>query len=308
MFNYNHLYYFYITAKLGGVSNAAKFLHISQPSLSTQLKTFENSIEKKLFEKQGRRLQLTPQGESAFAYCKKMFEIAEEFSQSLEISSEKQTQKIRIGISDQVERPFIADLLSPMLRERRGKIEKVISVTTAPTEVLLRQLQSREIDLILTNKPVYSEDVREVMSVEMPVNLLVASKNIRDLKLRVSRNTPLTEFLTAVPWGLVLPSYKLKLRHEIDLYFQEIKVRKKVVFESDILSVVGRAILDGAGLGFLPVPYAFEEMKLGLITVLGPKGGYWKHTLYLISHRSSHDSDGLIDEVRHSMKQLEKMI
>ena len=58
MFNYNHMYYFYVTAKLGGVTNAAQYLHISQPSLSSQLKVFESTIEQKLFEKKGRRMQL----------------------------------------------------------------------------------------------------------------------------------------------------------------------------------------------------------------------------------------------------------
>ncbi len=82
MFNYNHLYYFYVTAKLGGVSNAAKYLHISQPSLSSQLKVFEGSIDKKLFEKKGRKLQLTPEGERAFIYSKKIFDVAAEFAES----------------------------------------------------------------------------------------------------------------------------------------------------------------------------------------------------------------------------------
>lgn len=306
MFNYNHLYYFYVTARLGGVSNAAKYLHISQPSLSSQIKVFEASIDQKLFEKRGRNLHLTPEGERAFAYCKKMFDVAADFAESLKSPSERQSQRIRIGITDQVERPFIADLLAPLIREQKRSAEKVFFVTTAPSDILLGQLRRQEIDLLLTNKPIYAEDVKELASASMPVNLLVSSKNLRDLKIRVGRNTSAFEFLNAVPWGLIIPSYKMKLRHETDLFFQEIHARKKIVFESDIMSVVGRAIVDGAGVGFLPVPYVFDEVKSGKLTVLGPKAGYWKHSLYLLGRKDS-AQDEMIEEVENSIKRLGKL-
>ncbi|MEN0058511.1 MAG: LysR family transcriptional regulator [Bdellovibrio sp.] len=306
MFNYNHLYYFHVTAKLGGVSNAAKYLHISQPSLSSQLKVFESAIDQKLFERKGRHLQLTPEGERAFAYSKKIFDLAAEFADSLRSPSEKQNQRIKIGITDQVERPFIADLLSPLVREQKKSVEKTFFVRSDPSEILITQLRNHDIDLLLTNKPIYVEDVQELATASMPVNLLVSTKNLQDLKIRISRNTSAAEFLNAVPWGLIIPSYKMKLRHETDLFFQEIKARKKVVFESDIMSVVGRAIVDGAGVGFLPIPYVLDEIQDGSITAIGPKAGYWKHTLYLLGRKDSH-YDETIEEVKNSVKRLEKL-
>lgn len=307
MFNYNHFYYFHVTAKLGGVSNAAKYLNISQPSLSSQLKVFESSLDQKLFEKKGRKLQLTPEGERAFSYSKKMFDVAAEFAESLRSPSERQSQKIRIGVTDQVERPFIADLLSPLIRDRHQSIEKTFYVTSAPSEILVNQLRSNEIDLVLTNKPIYAEDVKELSSATMPVNLLVSTKNLRDSKIRISRNTSARDFINAVPWGLIIPSYKMKLRHETDLFFQEINARKKVVFESDIMSVVGRAIIDGAGIGFLPVPYVYDEIKSGELTSIGPKTGYWKHSIYLLGRKES-NYDETIEGVKHAVKRLQKMV
>ncbi|AFY03198.1 LysR family transcriptional regulator [Bdellovibrio bacteriovorus] len=306
MFNYNHLYYFYVTARLGGVSNAAKYLHISQPSLSSQIKVLESSIDQKLFEKRGRNLHLTPEGERTFAYCKKMFDVAADFAESLKSPTEKQSQRIRIGVSDQVERPFIADLLAPLIREQKRGVEKIFFVSSAPSDVLVTQLRSREIDLLLTNKPIYADDVTELATAEMPVNLMVSTKNLKERKIRTSRNTSALEFLNAVPWGLIIPSYKMKLRHETDLFFQEIRARKKVVFESDIMSVVGRAIVDGAGVGFLPVPYVMDEVQSGILTLLGPKAGYWKHTLYLLG-RKDEKEDETIQDLRKTVKRLEKI-
>lgn len=306
MMNYNHLYYFHITAKLGGVSNAAKFLHISQPSLSSQLKIFESSLDQKLFRKEGRRLQLTPEGERAFSYSKKIFDLTTEFSESMKSPSEKQSQRIKIGITDQVERPFIADLLSPLIREQKPTVEKTFFVSSAPSEILVNQLRAEEIDVLLTNKPIYADDVQELASANMPVNLLISTKILKDLKIRISRNTSAVDFLNAIPIGLIIPSYKIKLRHETDLFFQESKVRKKVIFESDVISVVGRAIIDGAGVGFMPVPYVYEEIKAGILTVLGPKAGYWKHSLYLLGRKDS-VLDETIQEIKKSIKKIEKL-
>lgn len=81
MYNYNHLYYFYVTAKCGGVMNAAKYLHISQPSLSSQLKCLEETIDIKLFQKVGRVNELTRAGLVVFGFCRQMFELSEEMTQ-----------------------------------------------------------------------------------------------------------------------------------------------------------------------------------------------------------------------------------
>ena len=305
MFNYNHLYYFYVTAKIGGVSNAAKYLRISQPSLSSQLKILESNIEVKLFEKKGRALQLTPDGEKAFVYAKRMFDISAELAESLKSPGEKMTKRFHVGISEQVERPFIADLLSPVIRDNRGKTNKIISITSAPDDDILQLLRAKEADLMLTNKPIYADDVVELASVGAPVNLMVSTQLLKSMKIRVSRNTSVQEFLTAFPGGLVIPTYKMKLRHETDLFFENAKVRKKISFESDILSVVGRAIVDGAGCGFLPVPYLLEEIKLGLVTVIGPKSGFWRHSLYMISHKED-DYDDLTKDIVKRFKQLDK--
>ena len=305
MINYNHFYYFYVTAKLGGVSNAANYLHISQPSLSAQLKVFENSLGKKLFRKEGRKLQLSVDGEKAFAYARKMFDIAADFSESLKTPSEKQSLRIRIGVSDQVERPFVADLLSPLVVQKRKGLERIFSVSSGPDEVLGKSLRSQEIDLILTNRTVYSEDLEEIAAVAMPVKLFVSSQNLKSFKMRVSKGTAAESFIAASPWGMVIPSTKLKLRHETDLYMQEVRTRKRIVFESDIMSVVGRAISDGAGFGFLPTPYLNEEMKMGLVSAIGPKNGYWQHMLYLIARKDAH-RDQAIEEVKNAVKAMER--
>ncbi len=76
--NYNHFYYFYIIAKLEGVSTAAKHLNTSQSSLSSQIKVLESQLGFSLFKKSGRKIQLTAEGREIFQYCRRSFENFEE--------------------------------------------------------------------------------------------------------------------------------------------------------------------------------------------------------------------------------------
>lgn len=305
MLNYNHLYYFYVTAKFVSVSQAAEFLHISQPSLSSQIKSFERSIDRKLFEKKGRKIVLTAEGEKAYIYAKKIFEVAADFTEALRTSSDKQSMRLRIGISEQLERHFIADVISPLVKEKRQDIEKAFYISSAPTERLLNQLRNEEIDLLLTNKHVYAEDVKELATAAIPVNLLISTELLKDLKIRISRNTSAVDFLNASPWGLVMPSTRLKLRHETDQLFQELKIRKRIVLESDIISVVVRAVLDGAGAAFIPTAYLIEELRQGLITAIGPKVGYWQHNLYVFGRKDALHDESVKNVVR-SIRTIER--
>jgi len=305
MFNYNHLYYFYVTAKLGGVSRAAEHLKIAQPSLTAQIKNLESELNLKLFEKRGRNIALTGDGEVTYAYCRRMFETAEDLANTLRSTNEIRSQKIQIGISEQIERPFIADILSPIIRHQKDKYKRLISVITGDDNSVFEKLRREEVELVLTNKTHYDEQFEEIAHINVPVALMFSNDALRRLKVKVNAQMSFKEFMNAVPWGLVLPSERLKLRHETDAFFQEYKVRKHVVFESDILSVVARAIIDGAGFGFLPVSYVVEEVRLGLLTSIGPLQGYWKHRVSLIA-RKQKTYDPIYFEIAKSLKKMEK--
>jgi molybdenum-dependent DNA-binding transcriptional regulator ModE len=56
--NYHHLLYFWQVAREGSVVRAARTLHLSQPTVSAQVRALERAIGQKLFQKQGRFLVL----------------------------------------------------------------------------------------------------------------------------------------------------------------------------------------------------------------------------------------------------------
>ena len=52
--NYHHLLYFWTVAREGSIVRAAEQLHLTQPTISGQIKALEDALGERLFERQGR--------------------------------------------------------------------------------------------------------------------------------------------------------------------------------------------------------------------------------------------------------------
>ncbi len=64
--NYHHLFYFWLTASQGSVTEAANMIRVAQPTVSAQLRELETTLGERLFERSGRRLHLTEVGKVVF--------------------------------------------------------------------------------------------------------------------------------------------------------------------------------------------------------------------------------------------------
>lgn len=205
-------------------------------------------------------------------------------------------------MTDEIERPFITDLVSAIVSEREISKQPMVSMYSNSHAELLGQLQTRQIDLMLSNQPAYGEDLQILASVDMPVILAISPKLLKSVK--IPRDATIAQLLRMLPGGLVLPTPRLRVRSEIDLFLQKHHIRKQVVFESDILAAVIRAIVDGAGIGFVPFPYVSREINHGSLKHFGPEGGYWRNRLLLISLRKK-SLDPTIEEFRAAVLKLE---
>lgn len=281
--------------------NASRSLKIAQPSLSAQLKTLEGQLNLTLFHKVGRCLELTPDGERAFAYCRKMFEAAEEFADHLKHSGMTRSERCRIGVTTEIERPFIADILSTILREKPPSDQPLLSMLSFEHGALIENLRSGELDAVVTNHPVYGPDIRVLAELSMPV-VAVGSPQFLDNNI-VKKQEPLSKFLKQKEIGFILPSERLKIRIETDLFLQKANLRNRVVLESDILAVVVRAALDGVGVAFLPQQYITRELEHNELALIGKGSALWHHTIFIAS-RNTKNSDPTLDEIKQHFIEL----
>lgn len=75
--NLRHLHAFATIVDVGGLAKAATRLHLSQPALSRQIQALEADLGVALFDRIGRRVQLTSQGEDLLLRSRRLLAEAE---------------------------------------------------------------------------------------------------------------------------------------------------------------------------------------------------------------------------------------
>ena len=284
MYNFNHLYYFYITAKSGSVTAAAKHLSVSQPSLTSQIKVLEQQLDVKLFQKVGRRNELTENGSIVYGYCRRMFEIAEDMSAVALQGLPSASRRIYIGVSDDVERSLVVEVVSKFLKKQTLTTRPLVSIISGTQKQLTEKLKFREVDIIVTETPVADPKLMNLARAESPVVLVCSmkSKEGKELLKGKPRVQSISSILRNSVSQWLMPSTRFKLRSEIDHFFEDNEIKGRTVLESDVLSSLVRSVVDDIGLAFLPVLYLKNELKDKSIRILGSKKGYWTYKLWLV--------------------------
>lgn len=277
MLNFNHLYYFYLSHRLGGVTKAAQHLHVSQSSLSVQIKDLEEYFNSKLFYKSGRKLFLTDEGQKIYTFADSIFTTTDQFLHSWENLQSTIKRKVIIGVSPQVERPFAASLLSPIMQSVYKTT--LIEIVSGTDQELNSKLDTGAIDLLLTNNSIYKDSIIKITTLDMPVKLYVARQVFQKLKL--SSKFKIKEIFDKIDTPFILPSESFLIRHEIDLYLRSIQTENSSSLISDILSVIERAIVEGGGFAFMPENYIQMAVDQKLAVGLGPDKGLWTHQIAL---------------------------
>jgi len=304
MYNYNHLYYFYVTAKAGGVTSASTHLRISQPSLSSQLKVLEQSLDIKLFQKAGRSIELTYSGAEVFSYCRQMFEFSEKMSEQISKRVPSSTRKICLGVSEHVDRSFVADIVSSFLKKYDSDKRPKVTVISATQNQLLEKLRFKEFDAILTDSGLSDPNFVDLDKAEVPVVLTCSSQWKPSENSTTQDSTPtLKGIISDEDSQWIVPSSKFKFRGEIDKFFDSNNIKKKIAFESDVISSLVHAVSDQIGFAFFPILYVNHFLREKSLQLLGPKEGFWNYQLSLTCHIQNKD-DVLVKQLADSFKDI----
>jgi len=139
-----HARTFVTVAELGTVSKAALRLRIAQPALSRQLIDLEHELGLRLFDRVGRRLLLTGEGEQLLTGCRVLLNFAGAVTEQAQLLRHGDTGVLKIAGSPQ----HIESVLSQFLHryaERYPKVEVKISEGTGSE--ILALLERGEIHL-----------------------------------------------------------------------------------------------------------------------------------------------------------------
>jgi LysR family transcriptional activator of nhaA len=241
--NFRHLYYFWVVAKEGGITNAAARLGLAIQTISTQLSQLEQSIGKSLFMQQGRKLVLTEAGRLALGYADRIFLLGEQMQEALGEADSART-RLTVGISDSLPK-----LTAFRLLEATMHLPHPVRLVCYEDQfdALLAELALHKLDVVLTDRPVRSGTTLRVFShmVFESATIVVGTPALAE-----QYRAGFPESLDGAPF--LLPTRNNALRARIDEWFELHLVRPDVVGEFEdnaLLNTFGRR---GAGLFFAP--------------------------------------------------------
>jgi DNA-binding transcriptional LysR family regulator len=99
MMNFNKLRIFYSVAKNNSVTLAAKELFLTQPAVSIQIHLLEDNYGVKLFNRSGKGITISEEGELLFSYAERIFNLSDEMEEALRQTKSLERGKLKIGSS-----------------------------------------------------------------------------------------------------------------------------------------------------------------------------------------------------------------
>ena len=147
-----HLRSFFAVARHNGFTAGARALHVSQPTVTAQVRALEETYGIELFVRNGRHVALTAAGEALFGIAERIFEHEEEALALLRNTGELRAGSLRVGAVG----PYHVMEMLAAFRARHPAIE--LAVALGNSEQVVARLLDRSTDVAVVAQ--YAHDAR----------------------------------------------------------------------------------------------------------------------------------------------------
>lgn len=274
------LQYLLAIAKHGSYTRAAEALHVSQPTLSQQIKQLEESLQSLLLDRTGRSVRLTDAGEVYLHHARRAQEELDAGRRAIRDVQNLSRGSLRLGWTP------ITDYLTCSLLENFNSRHPGITLNTLemPQDDIEVAVAEDRIDVGIAFSKPFSAEAR--LS-EIKIDMLFEEKlclAIGNAHPRAGQRKSMTPQELAQE-SLALLNTDFALRRHIDQYCVEQRIAPRVMVESNSLSVIIEMIQVGSLATVLPSSivrtqcgiYSINlspEMPRKVITLIYRKGGY----------------------------------
>lgn len=261
-------------AQYQSFSKAARHLGYSQAAVTIQIKQLEQELGVHLFDRIGKQISMTHQGQVFYQYA---VSIRNDLERAKNAVSDPSTLsgKLCLGTIESICASIFPDLLAEY---HRLHPEVTISIVTDSPGVLLDRMNENTIDIVyLLDRRIY--DNRWCKTLEEPEeNIFVASPD-HELAL-VKRELELDEVLR---FPFFLTEKDASYRHMLEQYLASINRSVKPFLEIGNTEFIIHMLLKNTGISFLPkftVQRELQQKQLTALNVRGFQMQTWRQIFY----------------------------
>jgi LysR family cyn operon transcriptional activator len=239
--NLRHLRAFAAVVDSGGVARAAGRLHLSQPALSRQIHALESELGVPLFNRIGRGVQLTSEGEDLLRRGRRLLTEADSLGEHARSLKAGETGLLRFGATPQVIENLLADFLTRYRRRHPGVEVQLVEDGGVR---LHSRLEHGDCDLAMTTG---TEGTRFRAEPVYPIHLIAALSSERSLGRRA-----VLEIADLADEPLLLLQSGFASRAWFDVACQTANIRPRVLLESAAPHTVVALAATDYGIAILP--------------------------------------------------------
>jgi DNA-binding transcriptional LysR family regulator len=272
---------FLATAHYENVTRAAASLSMSQSAASGSLRDLESQFEVKLFDRIGKRLQLSELGTQLRPQAERLLEQAVDFEQAL--AGKEVMGRLRIGATLTIGNYLAVGMIAEF---RRRYPNAEVALTVANTETIAEQVRNFEIDLGLIEGELQLPELETIHWRGDELQVFAAPGH------PLADCGPLSDrSLLSLPWIVREPGSGT--RQTFDRAMHGILTDLDITMELQHTEAIKRAVEAGLGIGCLSKISLVEAFARGSLVPLDVSGRDFSRQFNIISHRKKFRSPAL---------------
>jgi DNA-binding transcriptional LysR family regulator len=245
-------------ATLGSFNQAANLLDLAQSTVSDQIKVLESDLDVKLFNRDGKKISLTPAGELFLQYAQKMINLEEEIRTEI-----KGCEEVHGSLSIRIPETISTYYLPPILKIFQSHFPYInFHLNSCSSYGLQEELRSGIINLAFLITKDFGEVDLEIYSlmqvplvmITYPGNPIAEKSCVRLVELK---NGPIYVASSDCSYFKILEEF-----------FISEKIKLPTLYRLNSIEAIKKNIIAGTGVAVLPRIAVQYEISKGLLVEL----------------------------------------
>jgi DNA-binding transcriptional LysR family regulator len=261
--NLKQLEAFYLVVKKGSFTKAAEELNVTQPAVTMQVKSLERTLNLKLIQQIGKRIQLTEAGELLYQYGGRIFDLVDEASEKMGDFKKLMRGTLKIGTTKNYARYIMPSLLSEF--QKRFPRTKV-NLDEGNSEDMARSVLEGKNELALISQLNLDRRMKALFFSTVEFVLVTSPEHRFSQRVSVSLRE-----LNGEP--VILREKGSGSRAAILRKFQEYGIWPSVIIEASSLDFIVGYVRQNKGVSFMFEPDIKEELEKEALKVIPVEEG-----------------------------------
>ncbi|MFN7979536.1 MAG: LysR family transcriptional regulator [Vicinamibacterales bacterium] len=240
-------------AETGSFTAAGHKLHVSQSAISRQILLLEDELKTPVFLRIGRRIRITPAGESLLQLSHRVFQDLNDTVAQISDSQETLRGTVRILGGMTVCLYVFPTLLSELTKQHPGIDVKILSDST---ERCVQHLRAGSGDVALLTLPIKDADMVTVPVLQEELLVVTSAKHPLAKKRKVN-----AQDLSTQPF--VLFEQGSNTRRVVDEFFASSGIEPRIVMETENVEILKALVRHGLGITIVSYQSVARDVASG---------------------------------------------